>query len=114
MTIEAKSWLGRKVKVKINRPIGSKHPDSRFKTIYPVNYGFIPDTFSEVDNEEIDAYVLGPSEPLEMFEGVVIAVIIRNDNEIKLVVTDGRDYPLKEIRELTNFAERYHQSKIIK
>ena len=67
MIDEAKFWLGRKVQVKIDRPLGSKHPNPKFKTIYPINYGFIPDTFSEVDKEEIDAYVLGPTEPLEFF-----------------------------------------------
>lgn len=107
-----KSWLGKKVKVKIDRPLGSKHPDPRFKTIYPVNYGFIPGTYCEADKEEIDAYVLGPTEPLEEFEGVVIAVIQRTDDELKLVVTDGRDYSVEEIKKLTHFQEKCHQSEI--
>jgi inorganic pyrophosphatase len=92
--------------------LGSKHPD--FTNIYPVNYGFIPHTYSPVDQEEIDAYVLGPKEPLAMFIGTVIAVIKRTDGEIKLVVTAGQDYSIEEIRKLTNFAEKYHQSVIIK
>ncbi len=149
------SWLGKTIKVKIDRKIGSKHPDSKYeaprspavsgtgyllsqciftficrfssprqdrgvfkrlwdKTIYPVNYGFIPGTYSEADNEEIDAYVLGPKEPLEEFEGKVIAVIQRKDSEIKLVVTDGKDYTIDEIKELTYFQEKYHQSEIQK
>lgn len=71
------SWLGKIVKVKIDRKIDSKHPDSKYQTIYPINYGFIPGTYSDTDKEEIDAYVLGPKEPLEEFEGKVIAVIQR-------------------------------------
>ena len=109
-----RSWLGKTVKVKIDRKIGSKHPNPKYKTVYPVNYGFIPGTHSEVDNEEIDAYVLGPKEPLEEFEGKVIAIIQRKDSEIKLVVTDGKDYTIEEIKELTYFQEKYHQSEIKK
>jgi inorganic pyrophosphatase len=32
--------LGEKIKIKIDRPMGSKHPKHGF--IYPVNYGFVP------------------------------------------------------------------------
>jgi len=109
-----KFWLGKKVKVKIDRPVGSKHPNPKLKTIYPINYGFIPGTFSEADNEEIDAYVLGPQKPLDRFKGKVIAVIRRKDNEIKLVVTDGTDYTIEEIKKLTYFQEKYHKSRIVK
>ena len=111
---EAKNWLGRKVIVKIDRPLGSKHPDPRFTTIYPVNYGFIPGTLSPVDGEEIDAYVLGPQEPLDEFEGVVIAAFVRKDDEIKLVVTAGEDYSAEEIKQAVEFQEKYFQSVLIK
>jgi len=59
----------------MDRPLDSKHPNPRFETIYPINYGFIPGTLSEADNEEIDAYVFGQKEPLQEFEGIVIAGI---------------------------------------
>ncbi len=74
---QGREWLGRRVKVKIDRQIGSEHPNPKYQMIYSVNYGFIPDTYSEIDKEEIDAYILGPKEPLEEFEGKVIAVIQR-------------------------------------
>jgi inorganic pyrophosphatase len=115
MLEEIKVWLGKKVKVVIDRPLGSKHPDPRFETIYPINYGFIPGTLSEADNEEIDAYVLGPVEPLKEFDGVVIAGIKReNDGEIKLIVSNGKDYSIEEIEKMTYFQEKYHKSKIYK
>ena len=107
-----KSWLGEKVKVKIDRQIGSKH--HQYSTIYPVNYGYIPDTFSKVDREEIDAYVLGPNKPLKQFKGVVKAVVYRTDSEIKLIVTDGRDFSVEEIEEQINFQEKFHRHRIIK
>jgi|SRR3989339_877947 len=115
MLDEIKIWLGKKVKVKMDRPLGSKHPDPRFETIYPINYGFIPETLSEADNEEIDAYVFGPTIPLQEFEGIVIAGIKREeDGEIKLIVTSGEDYSIEEIERLTNFQEKYHKSRIYK
>ena len=51
-----KFYLGKEVLVKVDRRLGEKHPN--FDFIYPVNYGYIPNTLSE-DNEEIDAYILG-------------------------------------------------------
>lgn len=106
-------WIGKKVKVIIDRPLGSAHPDFP-ECIYLVNYGYIPETLSEADNEEIDAYVLGPAEPLKEFIGIVRAVIIRKDDEIKLVITGGEDYSKEEILKMINFQEKYHQLKLMK
>ncbi len=55
-------YLNKIWKIKIDRPMGSKHPKHGF--IYPVNYGYVPNTISG-DSEELDAYVLGIYEPLE-------------------------------------------------
>ena len=77
-----REYLGKIVEVKIDRPLGSKHPKHGF--IYQVNYGYIPNTISG-DGEELDAYVLGEHEPIEKFEGEVIAIIHRtNDDDDKL------------------------------
>ena len=40
--MENKEYLGKKVKVEMDRPLGSTHPKHGF--VYPVNYGFIPNT----------------------------------------------------------------------
>jgi inorganic pyrophosphatase len=106
------SWLAKKVKVKIDRPMGSKH--HQYPTVYPINYGYVPGTFSEIDHEEIDAYILGPNKPLKRFEGFVKAVVFRTDGEIKLIVTDGWDYSIEEIERQINFQEKFHKHKIIK
>ena len=108
-----KRYLGQKVKVIIDRPLGSKHPD--FDMIYPVNYGFLPDTKAP-DGDEIDAYILGINEPIKEFEGIIIAVIHRlDDNEDKLVLAEkGKDFNDKEIKNLTNFQEKYFKSKLIR
>ena len=69
----------------MDRPLGSLHPEWKF--IYPINYGYLENTISGY-KEEIDAYVIGEFEPLSEFEGYVIAIIARrDDNEDKLVVS---------------------------
>lgn len=106
-------YLGKIVKVVMDRPLGTKHPQHGF--IYPVNYGYIPETVSG-DGEELDAYVLGEHKPHSEFEGEVIAIIHRlNDNDDKLVVMKhGRTYTNDQIRALTEFQEQWFKSEIIR
>ena len=105
----SKDYLGKEVTVKMDRPFGSKHPKKGF--IYPVNYGYIPNTISG-DSEELDAYVLGVFEPVEEYTGKVIAIIHRtNDNDDKLVVSN-KEYTDDQIRALTEFQEAYFESEI--
>ncbi len=108
-----KKYLGQMVNVKMDRPLGSKHPKHGFE--YPVNYGFIPNTVSG-DGEELDAYVLGEDKPLDTFEGVVIAIIHRtNDNDDKLIVAGkGKNFTDEQIRNLTHFQEQYFESVILR
>ncbi|RDY28201.1 inorganic pyrophosphatase [Romboutsia weinsteinii] len=106
------SYLGELVTVKMDRPLGSKHPKHNF--IYPLNYGFIPNTTSG-DGEEIDAYVIGEFEPLETYEGYVVAIIKRtNDIEDKLVVCkELNKYNKEQIKVLVEFQERFFESTIL-
>ena len=108
-----KEYLGKIVIVKIDRKMGSIHPKWGF--VYPVNYGYIPDTVSG-DGEEIDAYVLGVFEPIENFEGIVTAIIHRiNDDDDKLIVTkQGVNYTDEQIIALTQFQERFFEHEIIR
>ena len=79
-----KTYLGKKVEIKIDRPLGSKHP--KYDFIYELNYGYLPDT-NAPDGEEIDAYLIGPDKPVEKFTGQCIAIIKRlNDNDDKLII----------------------------
>ena len=110
--MDTKKYLGQDVTVKMDRPLGTKHPKHGF--IYPINYGYIPNTTSG-DGEELDAYILGEFEPLDTFNGKVIAIIRRtNDNDDKLVVTNGKNYSDDAIRALTEFQEQYFESIIIR
>lgn len=111
-SINTRSYIGKIITVKIDRKMGSKHPKHEF--IYPINYGYVPNTISE-DGEELDCYVLGIFEPIESFTGKCIAVIHRlNDNDDKLVlVPEDKKYTNDEIRVLTEFQERFFESIII-
>lgn len=109
--VESKSYIGKLVEVKMDRPMGSKHPKYGF--IYPVNYGYVPNTISG-DGAELDCYVLGVFEPLDKFKGKCIAVIHRtNDNDDKLIIVpEEKDYSDEAIRALTEFQERFFESII--
>ena len=110
---ESYSYIGKIVKVKVDRPLNSKHPKHGF--VYPVNYGFVPNTISG-DGEELDCYILGVDKPIEDFEGKCIAVLHRtNDNDDKLIIVpEGVNFSDEEIRKLTNFQEQYFESEIIR
>ena len=111
--VNSQSYLGQMVSITIDRPLGSRHPQYQF--IYPLNYGFVPNTRSG-DGEELDAYVLGVFEPLAVFIGRCIAVIHRlNDNDDKLVlVPPGKNYTDRQIQALTEFQERFFDSSILR
>lgn len=115
MTIftDPKQFLGQLVTVKIDRPLGSKHPKHGYA--YPVNYGFVPDTKSP-DGEELDAYVLVINTPLEIFTGRCIAVIHRldDDDDKIVVVPDGQALSDEEINSATFFQEQYFKSNILR
>ncbi|WIF95468.1 pyridoxamine 5'-phosphate oxidase family protein [Caminicella sporogenes] len=107
-----KKYLEKKVMIVVDRPLGSKHPKHGF--VYPINYGYIPNTVSG-DGEEIDAYILGEFEPLKTYEGYVTAVVHRkNDDEDKLVVSRELNmYNKDQIRALIEFQERFFKSEIV-
>ena len=106
-------FLNKTIDIKVDRPLGSKHPKHGF--IYPVNYGYVPNTTSG-DGEELDAYILGIYEPLETFTGKCIAIIHRtNDNDDKLVIVpENKFFSNREIHVLTDFQEQYFESIIIR
>lgn len=105
-------FLNQEVKVKVDRPLGSRHPKWGF--IYPVNYGYIPETQAP-DGEELDAYILGVFDPVEEFKGICIAIIHRtNDEDDKLVVVpEDKNYSPEQIKALTEFQESFFNSRII-
>ena len=109
----SKPYLGKVVTVKVDRPLGTKHPKHDY--IYPINYGFVPHTKAP-DGAELDVYILGVDNPVEEFKGKCIAIIHRtDDDDDKLIVcSDDQDFTDKEIRELTNFQEQWFKSEIVR
>jgi inorganic pyrophosphatase len=110
--IDPKEFIGKKLSIKIDRPLGSLHPEWGF--IYPVNYGYLPG-INAPDGENLDAYVLGVFDPLEEFYGRCIAVIHRlDDQDDKLIVVpEGKSYTEDQICALTEFQERFFKSIIL-
>jgi inorganic pyrophosphatase len=113
MIIPATAFLGRQVYTKMDRPLGSKHP--QFGFIYLLNYGYVPHTLAP-DGDALDVYVLGIFEPLSEFLGDCIAVIHRlDDDDDKLVLAPaGQSYTDDQIIALTEFQEQFFTSVIIR
>ena len=106
--------IGKTVRGIIDRPIGSCHPQFP-DMVYPINYGYIEGVIAG-DGEEQDAYVLGTDKPIDTFEGKVIAVYHRfNDEEDKWIVSlDGSNYSDDEILRFIKFQEQYYEGELIR
>lgn len=111
---KSKNYIGKEVFVKVDRPIGSLHPNYP-DHVYLVNYGFVPNTMSG-DGEELDCYILGEHKPLKEFKGKCIAVIhrLKEEDDKLIVVSEGRNFTDSEIRLLTEFQEKYFESVILR
>ena len=99
--------IGKIVKVTIDRPLGSYHPNHK-DLYYPINYGYV-DGILGGDGEYQDAYVLGVDKPIKEFIGKVIAIIHRlNDVEDKWVVAPPEmAFTKEQIYKQVEFQEKY-------
>ncbi len=80
-----KDIIGQVVRGKIDRPMGSYHPEYK-DLYYPVNYGYVTGVIGG-DGEEQDVYLLGETSAVTEFVGKVIAVYHRyDDDENKWIV----------------------------
>ncbi len=109
--MHVRDFLNQIIRIKIDRPLGSHHPQHGF--IYPVNYGYVPDTPAP-DGDDLDAYVLGVFEPIEEFRGRCLAIVHRldDDDDKLIVVPEGRQYSDEQIQALVEFQERFFISII--
>jgi inorganic pyrophosphatase len=107
------SYVGQRVTVQVDRPLGSHHPEHGHR--YPVNYGYLPGVPAP-DGEALDAYVLGVDVPLTAFTGHCVAVIHRldDDDDKLIVVPEGIVLSDDEIRAQTHFQEQYFRSIILR
>ena len=106
-------YIGKTVKVIIDRPLGSKHPKHGFE--YLLNYGYVPNTKSG-DGEELDVYILGVNEPLKEFTGQCIGVIHRTDDDDDklIIVPEGMDFLNNEIENATSFQEKWFKHILLR
>ena len=104
--------IGNKVKVIVDRPLGTYHPNHK-NIFYTVNYGYVEGILAP-DNEEQDAYILGVDKPVTEFIGIVIAIIHRlNDLEDKwVVVSEGTTFTREQILKQVEFQEKYFKIEI--
>ncbi len=109
---QGKDFLGVTIDVKFDRPLGSVHP--KFPDlVYPVNYGFVPDTEAG-DGDPIDVYYVSSSKPLEAVTAQCIGYVHRDDdNEDKLIASDGTRFTEVELEELLDFQEKWFKHKIV-
>ena len=104
--------IGKKVKVMIDRPLGTYHPKHK-DIFYSVNYGYIEGIIAP-DGEEQDAYVLGVNEPISEFTGEIIAIIKRLDDveEKWVVAPENMTFTKEEIMKHVEFQEKYFKTEI--
>lgn len=109
----ARGYLGKTVKIGIDRPIGYVHVKEKYSLEYKINYGYIPGVLGG-DGEELDVYLLGVDRPVEEYEAKIVAVAHRrNDVEDKLVaVPEGVELTAEQIYEQIKFQEKYYDTYI--
>lgn len=103
-------YLGKRVHVVVDRPIGYDHKG----LIYPVNYGYLPGVPAG-DGENQDAYILGVDVPLTEFEGRVIGAAVRKDDcEDKLIVApEEMAFSREQMAKAVAFQEQFFDTTII-
>jgi len=108
-----KSYLGKTVDIKIDRPIGYIHKKEKYSLTYPINYGYIPGVLGG-DGEELDVYLLGINTPVDEYTAKIIGIVHRNnDVEDKLVAApDGISFTAEGIYSAVHFQEQYYDSEI--
>ena len=103
LNLVMEDMIGKIVKVKVDRKLGSAHPDYP-EHIYPINYGYIEGIIAP-DGEEQDVYILGVDKAVDEYEGELIAVIKRDDDEEEkwVIAPIGIKFTVEEIEEAVRF-----------
>lgn len=104
--------IGSIVKVVVDRPMGSYHPEHK-DLYYPINYGFIEGIIAP-DGEEQDAYILGVDVPVKEFVGKIIAIIHQYDDveEKWVVAPQNISFSKEEIMRQVEFQEKYFKIEV--
>lgn len=108
-----RSYLGKSVYIKIDRPIGYVHQKATYTLTYPINYGYVPGVLGG-DGEELDVYLLGVQTPVEEYTPQIIGIAHRADDvEDKLIgVPRGISFTRAEVESAIVFQEKYYQTTV--
>jgi len=108
-----KSYLGKTVEIKIDRPIGYVHKKEKYSLTYPINYGYIPGVLGG-DGEELDVYLLGVDIPVTEYSAKIIGIAHReNDVEDKLIAAPVElNFTKEEIEQAIHFQEQYYMTTV--
>lgn len=111
----ARAYLGKQVDLKFDQPVNSSYAPHGI-TAYPINYGYVPDTKAP-DGDELDAYLLNVTTPLDSVSGVYcIAIIHRlHDDDDKLVcIPTLSEISDEDISQQVDFQEHLYEYVIIR
>ncbi|MBE6535517.1 MAG: inorganic pyrophosphatase [Ruminococcaceae bacterium] len=110
---QVESYLGKTVKIEIDRPIGYVHRKGKKTLVYPINYGYIPDVLGG-DGEELDVFLVGVAEPVSTYEGKIIGIVYRADDvEDKLIMApEGISLTALQIARTVYFQEKYYKTTV--
>ena len=103
--------LGKYVKVKVHKPLGSV--DEQYGFQYKVNCGLVEDTKDVYGNPQ-KAYILGIGHSVREFEGRVIATVREKNskNIYWIVAPKSRKYIINDIRPAIHFNPQLDERKI--
>ena len=106
-------FIGKTVRVEIDRPMGYVHRKGAKTLVYPVNYGYIPGVLGG-DGEELDVYVLGIDHPVTECTVRVVGIVWRADDvEDKLIAAPaGVTVSAADATAALDFAEQYYHSRV--
>ena len=109
----ARKYLGQKVPVTVDRPLGSRHPKHGF--VYECNYGFI-EGVKAPDGEDLDAYLLGIDEPVSEALGICIAIAHRQDDDDDKLIVVPEDVSISddEIIKAIHFQEQWFNTVLLR
>ena len=106
-------YLGKTVRIVIDRPVGYVHKKDKYTLVYPINYGFIPGVPGG-DGEDLDVYLLGVPGPVAEYEARIIGAVRREDDvEDKLIAApEGVSFTADEMAAAVEFQEKYYRSTV--
>lgn len=110
---QVESYLGKTVKIEIDRPIGYVHRKGKKTLVYPINYGYIPDVLGG-DGEELDVFLVGVDVPVSTYEGKIIGIVYRADDvEDKLIMApEGISLNAEKLARDVYFQEKYYKTTV--